>query len=285
MLFRSNIIHLYYYKDKGKIYGEYTPKSWIGCYGQIAVLDLDGNMNVIDDSATRGNADTGSNELATLLMVDGNTVTVYLQTCEYSVSAGGWNVLSERPFQFEDTRQRPVSAGISGLEGSTENGEEPEEGEPGEGGQEDPENGQNERETQNSTNNNRNERETQSSTNNNQNERETQGSTNNNRNERETQSSTNNNRDEHENQGSQNNNRTETTAPQVSAPPTEAETAPPQTSIPRPADPGSTAPPQTWPEPGNTIPTVEANPQQNIPAQTAPASGDVQYIGPGGPLG
>ncbi len=283
--FEGNIIHLYYYKDKGKIYGEYTPKSWIGCYGQIAVLDLDGNMNVIDDSATRGNADTGSNELATLLMVDGNTVTVYLQTCEYSVSAGGWNVLSERPFQFEDTRQRPVSAGISGLEGSTENGEEPEEGEPGEGGQEDPENGQNERETQNSTNNNRNERETQSSTNNNQNERETQGSTNNNRNERETQSSTNNNRDEHENQGSQNNNRTETTAPQVSAPPTEAETAPPQTSIPRPADPGSTAPPQTWPEPGNTIPTVEANPQQNIPAQTAPASGDVQYIGPGGPLG
>ena len=283
--FEGNIIHLYYYKDKGKIYGEYTPKSWIGCYGQIAVLDLDGNMNVIDDSATRGNADTGSNELATLLMVDGNTVTVYLQTCEYSVSAGGWNVLSERPFQFEDTRQRPVSAGISGLEGSTENGEEPEEGEPGEGGQEDPENGQNERETQNSMNNNRNERETQSSTNNNQNERETQGSTNNNRNERETQSSTNNNRDEHENQGSQNNNRTETTAPQVSAPPTEAETAPPQTSIPRPADPGSTAPPQTWPEPGNTIPTVEANPQQNIPAQTAPASGDVQYIGPGGPLG
>ena len=283
--FEGNIIHLYYYKDKGKIYGEYTPKSWIGCYGQIAVLDLDGNMNVIDDSATRGNADTGSNELATLLMVDGNTVTVYLQTCEYSVSAGGWNVLSERPLQFEDTRQRPVSAGISGLEGSTENGEEPEEGEPGEGGQEDPENGQNERETQNSTNNNRNERETQSSTNNNQNERETQGSTNNNRNERETQSSTNNNRDEHENQGSQNNNRTETTAPQVSAPPTEAETAPPQTSIPRPADPGSTAPPQTWPEPGNTIPTVEANPQQNIPAQTAPASGDVQYIGPGGPLG
>lgn len=299
--FEGNIIHLYYYKDKNKIYGEYTPKSWIGCYGQIAVLDLDGNMNVIDDSSARGNSDTGSNELATLLMVDGNTITVYLQTCEYSVSAGGWNVLSEKPLQFEDTQQRPISAGILTPE-EGESGEEMQEQE----GQEGANNSRSEGENQTGTNSNRSERESQAGTNNSRSERESQAGTNsnrenqqgtnNNRGEQENQQGTNNNRGEQENQQGTNNSRGEgedqtTAAPQVPAPPTEAQTAPaeaaPETAIPRPADPGS-APPtaaQTWPEPGDSIPTVEANPQQNLPAGNAPASGDVQYIGPGGPMG
>lgn len=306
--FEGNIIHLYYYKDKNKIYGEYTPKSWIGCYGQIAVLDLDGNMNVIDDSSARGNSDTGSNELATLLMVDGNTITVYLQTCEYSVSAGGWNVLSEKPLQFEDTQQRPISAGIPALEegeSEAQGGEEMQEQEGQEGANNSRSEGENqtgtnssrsERESQAGSNNSRSERESQAGTNNNRGERESQAGTNNNRGEQENQQGTNNNRGEQENQQGTNNSRGEgesqtTAAPQVPAPPTEAQTAPaeaaPETAIPRPADPGS-APPtaaQTWPEPGDSIPTVEANPQQNLPAGNAPASGDVQYIGPGGPMG
>ena len=38
--FQGNILNLYYYPEKGKIYGEYTPVSWRNCYGQIGVIDL-----------------------------------------------------------------------------------------------------------------------------------------------------------------------------------------------------------------------------------------------------
>lgn len=260
--FEGNIINLYYYQDKQKIYGEYTPASWIGCYGQIVALDLDGTMNIIDDSASRGNSDRSSNELASLLMVDETTVTVYLQTCEYSVSKGTWNVLSEKPLQFADTLQHPVSAENPASEPESEEESESEEGNSGQ----ERENG-NERETQSSSNN----RETQSNSNN-RNERETQGSQNN----RETQS----NRNERETQGSQN-NQNETTAPQVSTPPPTAES--PQPTVPRPAEPGyePQTSAQTWPGPGDNIPTVEANPNTYTP--NTPVPGDVQYIGPGGP--
>lgn len=250
--FEGNIINLYYYQDKRKIYGEYTPASWIGCYGQIVAIDLDGTMNIIDDSAARGNSDRGSNELASLLMVDDTMITVYLQTCAYSVSKGAWDVLSEKPFQFADTVQRPVSAELPVFE--SENAEESESEENASQEQEN----ENTRETQSSQNN----RETQSS----QSNREPQNNSNN-RNERETQSSQ--------------NNQNETTAPQVSAPSPTAES--PQPTVPRPAEPGYEiqTPAQTWPGPGDNIPTVEANP--NTYTGNAPAPGDVQYIGPAGP--
>lgn len=268
--FEGNIINLYYYPDKKKMYGEYTPVSWKGCYGQIAVLNLDGSIKVIDDSSARGNTDTSTNELATLIMVDDTMVTVYLQTCEYSVSGGGWNVLSERPLQFSEAVQREVSQAMPSL-GQTglENSESLEESdETGEGEDEDG--------NPSSSQNNRDERENQSSQNN-RTERETQSSQNN-RTERESQSSQN-NRTERETQR-------ETSAPQVSPPPS-TEAAQPGPAVPRPAEPGSetTAPAQTWPGPGDTIPTIEANPEQNTQIGNTPSSQEIQYIGPGGPLG
>lgn len=250
--FEGNILHLYYYQDKQKIYGEYTPASWIGCYGQIVVLDLDGTMKVIDDSASRGNTDRRSNELASLLMVDGSMVTVYLQTCEYSVSKGAWNVISEKPFQFADTVQYPVSAGVPVAEPERE------------------EESENQQESPPQESESRNERETQSS----QSNRENQGSQSN----QETQSS----QSHRETQDSQS-SRNETTAPATSAPPPAVEPQQ-ETAIPRPAEPGyeTQAPAPALPGSGDSIPTVEANPEQNT-QMGVPSPGDVQYIGPGGP--
>ena len=103
--FQGNILNLYYYPEKGKIYGEYTPVSWRNCYGQIVVIDLDGTVNVIDDSASRGSGVMENNDLLSLVMVEGNTITTYLRSCSYSRSSGSWTVLSEKPYQFSDTLQ------------------------------------------------------------------------------------------------------------------------------------------------------------------------------------
>lgn len=112
--FQGNILNLYYYPEKGKIYGEYTPVSWRNCYGQIVVIDLDGTVNVIDDSASRGNGVMENNDLLSLVMVEGNTITTYLRSCSYSRSSGSWTVLSEKPYQFSDTLQVLAASSAEG---------------------------------------------------------------------------------------------------------------------------------------------------------------------------
>ena len=105
---------MYYYPEKGKIYGEYTPVSWRNCYGQIVVIDLDGTVNVIDDSASRGSGVMENNDLLSLVMVEGNTITTYLRSCSYSRSSGSWTVLSEKPYQFSDTLQVLAASSAEG---------------------------------------------------------------------------------------------------------------------------------------------------------------------------
>ena len=126
-MFEGNILNLYYYPEKGKIYGEYTPVSWKNCYGQIAVIDLDGTVNVIDDSASRGSGVLEDNDLLTLVMVEGNTITTYLRSCSYSRASGTWTVLSEKAYQFSDTLQKvvavPAGSGLTGAGGVADNGE------------------------------------------------------------------------------------------------------------------------------------------------------------------
>lgn len=112
--FQGNILNLYYYPEKGKIYGEYTPVSWRNCYGQIVVIDLDGTVNVIDDSASRGSGVMENNDLLSLVMVEGNTITTYLRSCSYSRSSGSWTVLSEKPYQFSDTLQVLATSSAEG---------------------------------------------------------------------------------------------------------------------------------------------------------------------------
>lgn len=112
--FQGNILNLYYYPEKGKIYGEYTPVSWRNCYGQIVVIDLDGTVNVIDDSASRGSGVMENNDLLSLVMVEGNTITTYLRSCSYSRSLGSWTVLSEKPYQFSDTLQVLAASSAEG---------------------------------------------------------------------------------------------------------------------------------------------------------------------------
>lgn len=123
--FQGNILNLYYYEGKKKIYGEYTPVSWKSCYGQIAVIDPEsGKVTVIDDSASRGSSDQSRNELLSLLMVDGSTITAYLRTCEYSSSLGNWKVLSEKTYQFTDSLQYDISRDGSGSEDPEEDQDE-----------------------------------------------------------------------------------------------------------------------------------------------------------------
>ena len=112
--FQGNILNLYYYPEKGKIYGEYTPVSWRNCYGQIVVIDLDGTVNVIDGSASRGSGVMENNDLLSLVMVEGNTITTYLRSCSYSRSSGSWTVLSEKPYQFSDTLQVLAASSAEG---------------------------------------------------------------------------------------------------------------------------------------------------------------------------
>ena len=112
--FQGNILNLYYYPEKAKIYGEYTPVSWRNCYGQIVVIDLDGTVNVIDDSASRGSGVMENNDLLSLVMVEGNTITTYLRSCSYSRSSGSWTVLSEKPYQFSDTLQVLAASSAEG---------------------------------------------------------------------------------------------------------------------------------------------------------------------------
>ncbi len=112
--FQGNILNLYYYPEKGKIYGEYTPVSWRNCYGQIVVIDLDGTVNVIDDSASRGSGVMENNDLLSLVMVEGNTITTYLRSCSYSRSSGSWTVLSEKLYQFSDTLQVLAASSAEG---------------------------------------------------------------------------------------------------------------------------------------------------------------------------
>ena len=112
--FKANILNLYKKKKKGKIYGEYTPVSWRNCYGQIVVIDLDGTVNVIDDSTSRGSGVMENNDLLSLVMVEGNTITTYLRSCSYSRSSGSWTVLSEKPYQFSDTLQVLAASSAEG---------------------------------------------------------------------------------------------------------------------------------------------------------------------------
>ncbi|HIQ74582.1 MAG TPA: DUF5050 domain-containing protein [Candidatus Cottocaccamicrobium excrementipullorum] len=126
-MFQGNILNLYYYSDQGKIYGEYTPVSWKNCYGQIVEIDLDGKVNVIDDSASRGSQVMNSNDLLSLVMVEGNTITTYLRSCQYNRNAGSWSVLSEKPYQFSDLIQyEALAGGTDSFAGEDESQEETE---------------------------------------------------------------------------------------------------------------------------------------------------------------
>lgn len=107
--FSGNILNLYYFEEKNKLYGEYSPTSWKNCYGQIVSVELDGTVNLMDDSSSRGSNDPNKNERLSLLMVSGNTITTYLCECEYRREDGVWNVISKKPYQFSDTVQRKIA--------------------------------------------------------------------------------------------------------------------------------------------------------------------------------
>lgn len=120
--FKGNIYRMYYYGGKEKIYGEYAPASEDNAYGQIVVIDLDGTVHVIDDKASRGISGQASEERLSLLMVDGNTVTAFLQTCIYEEDGWPWKVSSEKPYQFSDVLQDKIAAGLGHVI-SSEDGE------------------------------------------------------------------------------------------------------------------------------------------------------------------
>ncbi len=122
--FQGNILNLYYYSEQGKIYGEYTPVSWKNCYGQIVVIELDGTVSVIDDSSSRTGEVMEDNDLLTLVMVDGNTITTYLRSCSYSRTTASWTVLSEEPYQFPAVLQQVIAASADSVTGEEQSTEE-----------------------------------------------------------------------------------------------------------------------------------------------------------------
>lgn len=117
-LFSGNILNLYYYQKLNKIYGEYVPSSWRNCFGRIAVIDLEGNVSAINDSAARGHGSTDSNEFLELIMADENTVSCYLKYCQYDMAKSSWNILSAKAYTFPNSTLYLVSPSI--LSGSAQ---------------------------------------------------------------------------------------------------------------------------------------------------------------------
>lgn len=293
--FKGNILKLYYYEGKGKIYGEYAPVSWKSCYGQIVTVAFDGTVTLIDDSFSRGSSDMSRNDLLSLVMVNENTVTTYMRTCEYRSDVRTWNMLSEKPYQFADTMQIKVADSFLNVpsdqrteeeteESSSEENSEDEEGE--DSGERDEEGTQSRQESQERPGSRPQEtqRETGSRPQETQREtgsrpQETQRGTGSRPQEtqRGTGSRPQETRGSEERPGNPVNNQegqTSQTAPNLPE---------------RPAEPGfaPTTQAQEAPGPGNsgTVPTIEANPESNTPgAPISPGSPEdsVQYIGPGG---
>ena len=282
--FKGNILKLYYYEGKGKIYGEYAPVSWMSCYGQIVTVAFDGTVTLIDDSLSRGSSDMSRNDLLSLVMVNENTVTTYMQTCEYRSDVRTWNMLSEKPYQFADTMQIKVADSFLNVPSDQRTEEETEESSPEENSEEEgTQSRQESRESQERPGSRP--QETQGETGNRPQEtqrgtgsrpQETQRGTGSRP--QETQRGTGSRPQETQReQGNPVNNQegqTSQTAPNLPE---------------RPAEPGSapTAQAQEAPGAGNsgTMPTIEANPESNTPgAPIRPGSPEdsVQYIGPGG---
>lgn len=268
--FKGNILNLYYYDDKKKIYGEYAPNSWKSCYGQIVMVGFDGSVMLIDDSSARGNSDINRNELLSLVMVNGNNIITYLRNCEYRSDTSTWTVLSEKPYQFSDTIQLKVaeSSVNSGLE------EDPEL--IGEASEEETEESQEENQLENNG--------TRETTQQRPGNRETES-------QRPGNQGTENQRPGNQGTESQRpgNRETESQRPQNSQAPIQQPGQPSQTApaLPdRPAEPGfvPTTPAQEPPGPGNqgTIPTIEANPESNTNVMPANPEETVWYIGPNG---
>ena len=282
--FKGNILKLYYYEGKGKIYGEYAPVSWMSCYGQIVTVAFDGTVTLIDDSLSRGSSDMSRNDLLSLVMVNENTVTTYMQTCEYRSDVRTWNMLSEKPYQFADTMQIKVADSFLNVPSDQRTEEETEESSPEENSEDEEEEGTQSRQESRERPGSR-PQETQGETGNRPQEtqrgtgsrpQETQGGTGSRP--QETQRGTGSRPQETQReQGNPVNNQegqTSQTAPNLPE---------------RPAEPGSapTAQAQEAPGAGNsgTVPTIEANPESNTPgAPIRPGSPEdsVQYIGPGG---
>ena len=282
--FKGNILKLYYYEGKGKIYGEYAPVSWMSCYGQIVTVAFDGTVTLIDDSLSRGSSDMSRNDLLSLVMVNENTVTTYMQTCEYRSDVRTWNMLSEKPYQFADTMQIKVADSFLNVPSDQRTEEETEESSPEENSEDEEEEGTQSRQESRERPGSR-PQETQGETGNRPQEtqrgtgsrpQETQRGTGSRP--QETQRGTGSRPQETQReQGNPVNNQegqTSQTAPNLPE---------------RPAEPGSapTAQAQEAPGAGNsgTVPTIEANPESNTPgAPIRPGSPEdsVQYIGPGG---
>lgn len=273
--FKGNLLNLYYYDGKQKIYGEYAPNSWRSCYGQIVMIDFDGSVTLIDDSSFRGNSDMSKNELLSLVMINGTNMITYLRNCEYRSDTRTWNILSEKPYQFADTIQLKIAESIlnghvdGSLEENPESASESSEGE--------------ESQEENNQGTNRNDETTQQSHERPTNQ-ETEGQHPSNR---ETQSQ------RPGNQETQNqrpgNRETQSQQNQGSQPSNQkpGQSSQPAPALPdRPAEPGyaPTSPTQESPDPGNqsTIPTIEANPESTTNAMPANPEESVWYIGPNG---
>ncbi|MCI9102622.1 MAG: hypothetical protein HFG47_04835 [Lachnospiraceae bacterium] len=274
--FKGNILKLYYYEGKGKIYGEYAPVSWMSCYGQIVTVAFDGTVTLIDDSLSRGSSDMSRNDLLSLVMVNENTVTTYMQTCEYRSDVRTWNMLSEKPYQFADTMQIKVADSFLNVPSDQRTEEETEESSPEENSEDEEEEGTQSRQESRESQERPGSRpqETQGETGNRP--QETQRGTGSRP--QETQRGTGSRPQETQReQGNPVNNQegqTSQTAPNLPE---------------RPAEPGSapTAQAQEAPGAGNsgTMPTIEANPESNtpgVPIRPGSPEDSVQYIGPGG---
>lgn len=105
-VFKGNMMNLYYYKEKKEIYGEYRPGT-DNNYGRLVAISLTGQMELINDSASRVGESTTGEDTLELIMVSGDTVSCYWHDCDW-YGDGGVKILWTKPIELSASDRIPL---------------------------------------------------------------------------------------------------------------------------------------------------------------------------------
>lgn len=105
-IFKGHMMNLYYYSEKGEIYGDYNPNT-DNNYGRIAVISLNGQIDLINDSAARSVRETGGEDTLELVMVSDDTISCYWHDCDW-YGDGGAKILWTEPIELSASDRFPL---------------------------------------------------------------------------------------------------------------------------------------------------------------------------------
>lgn len=105
--FQGHMMNLYFYPDKGQIYGEYVPDANTH-RGSLATISLSGNIEQINDTTARTGRTTTGGDTLELVMVSDDTISCYWHDCDWD-AAGGAKILWTVPIELSDSDRLPIN--------------------------------------------------------------------------------------------------------------------------------------------------------------------------------